>query len=237
MAHGWILYRPDTRNKEGSRIKKYAGGANRGRCTNKAKCGEMFILHTSESRFCPVLSTSPRPQTGPPTPHTSDNAREVHIAQTHALQLFCHQYLLHYNQQYTIITVTVLTDWIVYISPDGFSWLYRYCVGHCPLSWVYCSTLSSVCHDFRGAFGWMDLLTTCIHHSELYFTAHWHTQTSVLNLLQSPLVVSWQRLLPKEILQLPALRSSCHSRPCRTLVNLTTQPTGSQAGGHFTLTS
>jgi hypothetical protein len=45
------------------------------------------------------------------------------------------------------------------------------------------------------------------------------TQTSVLSLLQSPLAVSWQRLLPREILQLPALRSSWHSRPCTTLVN------------------
>jgi hypothetical protein len=39
-----------------------------------------------------------------------------------------------------------------------------------------------------------------------------------------------------EILQLPALRSSCHSGSCRILVTfqLTTQLTGSQAGGHFT---
>jgi hypothetical protein len=29
----------------------------------------------------------------------------------------------------------------------------------------------------------------------------------------------WQRLLTAEILQLHALRSSCHSRPCRTLVS------------------
>jgi hypothetical protein len=33
-----------------------------------------------------------------------------------------------------------------------------------------------------------------IHHSELHFTHHWHTQTSVLSLLQSPPAVSWQRL-------------------------------------------
>jgi hypothetical protein len=50
-------------------------------------------------------------------------------------------------------------------------------------------------------------------------TDHWHTQTSVVCLLQSILAVSWQRLLPREILQLPALRSSYHSRPCRTLPN------------------
>jgi hypothetical protein len=66
---------------------------------------------------------------------------------------------------------------------------------------------------------WIDLLTACIHHSELHFTDHWHTQTSVLSLLQSPLAISWQRLLPREILQLPALRSSCYSCLCRTLVN------------------
>jgi hypothetical protein len=65
----------------------------------------------------------------------------------------------------------------------------------------------------------LDLWTTCIHHSERHFTDHWCIQTSVLSLLQSPLVVSWQQLLPREILQLPSLRSSVHSCPCRTLVN------------------
>jgi hypothetical protein len=84
---------------------------------------------------------------------------------------------------------------------------------------------------------WMDLLTTCIHHLELHFTVHWHTQTSVLGLLQPPLSVSGQRFLPKEILQLPALRSLCHSCPCRTLCQLATQLTRSKAGGHFTPTS
>jgi hypothetical protein len=34
---------------------------------------------------------------------------------------------------------------------------------------------------------------------------------------------SWQRLLPREFLQLPALRSSCHNRLCRTLARW--QPT------------
>jgi hypothetical protein len=45
------------------------------------------------------------------------------------------------------------------------------------------------------------------------------TQTSVLNLLTDPVAVSWQRFLPREILQLPALRSSSHSRSCGTPVN------------------
>jgi hypothetical protein len=45
------------------------------------------------------------------------------------------------------------------------------------------------------------------------------TRTSVLSLLQSPLAVSWQHLLLRRILQLPAVRSSWHSRLCRTLVN------------------
>jgi hypothetical protein len=40
----------------------------------------------------------------------------------------------------------------------------------------------------------LDILTTCIHHSELHFTVHWHTQTSVLSLLQSPIAISWQRI-------------------------------------------
>jgi hypothetical protein len=52
----------------------------------------------------------------------------------------------------------------------------------------------------------LDILTTCIHHSELHFTDHWHTQTCVLSPLQPPLPVSWQRLLPREILQLPSSR-------------------------------
>jgi hypothetical protein len=62
------------------------------------------------------------------------------------------------------------------------------------------------------------LLTTCMHNSELQFTVHWYTQTSVFSLLQSPLAVSWQRFLQRQILQLSALRPSCHSHPCRTLV-------------------
>jgi hypothetical protein len=43
----------------------------------------------------------------------------------------------------------------------------------------------------------MNLLTTCIHHSELQFInlTHTHTHTNVLSLLYSPLAVSYQRLL------------------------------------------
>jgi hypothetical protein len=48
-------------------------------------------------------------------------------------------------------------------------------------------------------------LPISLHFSIVIFTDHWHTDTSVLSLLQSPLDVSWQRLLPREILQLPAL--------------------------------
>jgi hypothetical protein len=55
-------------------------------------------------------------------------------------------------------------------------------------------TYLGVC-DYRRSMDWrMDLLITCIRHSELHFTDHWHTQTSVLSLLQSPLAVSWERL-------------------------------------------
>jgi hypothetical protein len=54
------------------------------------------------------------------------------------------------------------------------------------------------------------------------------TQTSVFSLLQSPLGVSWQWLLAREILKLPALRSSCHSCLCRTLCQLTSQLTESR---------
>jgi hypothetical protein len=82
--------------------------------------------------------------------------------------------------------------------------------------------------------GASDLLTTCIHHLELHFTDRRHTQTSIHSTLQSPLAVSWQRLLPKEVLQLPALRSSCHSNLFRTLCQLTTQLTRSPVGSHST---
>jgi hypothetical protein len=89
-----------------------------------------------------------------------------------------------------------------------------------------CSVRRSYCHDFEvrdytGGMDWVvDSLTTCIHHSELHFTVHWHTKTSVLSLLQPPVAVSWQQIFNTvEILQHPALRSSCHSRSCRTLVN------------------
>jgi hypothetical protein len=76
-----------------------------------------------------------------------------------------------------------------------------------------------LCEYRRGIDWWMYSQTTHVYHSELHFTDHWHTQTSVLSLLQSPVAVSWQWCLPREIPQFPALRSSCHSRPCRTLVN------------------
>jgi hypothetical protein len=49
----------------------------------------------------------------------------------------------------------------------------------------------------------LDLLTICTHHLELHFTDHWHTQLSLLSLIQAPLAVSWKRLLTMEILQLP----------------------------------
>jgi hypothetical protein len=54
----------------------------------------------------------------------------------------------------------------------------------------------------------MDLLSTCTHHTELRFTGYWHTQTSVLSLLLSPITVSWQMFLPRGVLQRPPLRSS-----------------------------
>jgi hypothetical protein len=75
----------------------------------------------------------------------------------------------------------------------------------------------------------MDLLTTYTRHSEvqaltrlsLIFTLHKSPQ-HLLSLSQptvSSSAVTWQRLLTVEIFQLHALRSPCHSRPCRALVN------------------
>jgi hypothetical protein len=75
------------------------------------------------------------------------------------------------------------------------------------------------CVTYRRGMDWLLDLLTCIHRSELHYTDHWHTENVVLSLLQSPLAVSWQRLLPREIPQLSELRRSCHSRPYITLVN------------------
>jgi hypothetical protein len=59
------------------------------------------------------------------------------------------------------------------------------------------------------------------------------TQTSVLSLLQSPIVVSGYRLLTVEILQLPrSLRCPLANTP-----RLSLAPTNSQAGCQFTPTS
>jgi hypothetical protein len=49
--------------------------------------------------------------------------------------------------------------------------------------------------DYRRGMDWiLDLLITCVHHSELHFIVHWHTETSDLSLSQSPLAVSWQQI-------------------------------------------
>jgi hypothetical protein len=80
------------------------------------------------------------------------------------------------------------------------------------LSWFRGMTIDGIW------IGELDLLTTCTHHWELPFTDHWHTEPNVLILLQFLLAVSWQRLLPREILRLPALKSSCHSRMYRAFV-------------------
>jgi hypothetical protein len=83
---------------------------------------------------------------------------------------------------------------------------------------TYCHILGV--WEYRQGMNWiLDLLTTCICHSKPHSTDHRHTQTSVLSLLQSPQAVSWQQLIPREILQLPTFWSSCLSFLCRTLVN------------------
>jgi hypothetical protein len=83
---------------------------------------------------------------------------------------------------------------------------------------AYIVTIYMCVTDRRGMDWILNLLITCIHHSELHVTDHWHTQI-VSSVCLSPLAVYWQRLLPREILRHPALRSSCHSRPRRTPVN------------------
>jgi hypothetical protein len=81
----------------------------------------------------------------------------------------------------------------------------------------------------RGKDWWMDLLTTYTHNSELQvitmlspISTLYKSAQHLLSLFQPPVslpAVPWQRLQPAEILQFQAFRSSCHSRPCRTLVN------------------
>jgi hypothetical protein len=78
-----------------------------------------------------------------------------------------------------------------------------------------------VCVTIDGVrIGELDLLTTCTHHSELQvitalllISTIYKSQPAV-----SPSTSPWQRP-PVEISQLQALRTSCHSRLCRTLVN------------------
>jgi hypothetical protein len=74
----------------------------------------------------------------------------------------------------------------------------------------------------------LDLLTPCTHHSELRVITAPPLISTLYRSLQHPLGLSqpsvsstapWQCLLTVEILQLPALRSSYHSRPCRTLIS------------------
>jgi hypothetical protein len=75
----------------------------------------------------------------------------------------------------------------------------------------------------------MDLLTSYKHHSELQAlvtlplisTLHKSTQ-HLLSLFQAAVsspAVPWQWFLSVEVLQLHALRTSCHSCPCRILAN------------------
>jgi hypothetical protein len=74
----------------------------------------------------------------------------------------------------------------------------------------------------------LDLLTTYTHHSELQvikalqpistpYSSPQYTPSPLQPAVSQP-AAPWQRLLTVEILQLPALRSSCHSRPCSTFL-------------------
>jgi hypothetical protein len=88
-------------------------------------------------------------------------------------------------------------------------------------------TLSQFLCDYRrGVNWWMYLLTDYTHHSELQvitalslISTFYKSPQHPLSLFQpavSSSAIPWQRLLTVDILQLHALRCSCHSRPCRT---------------------
>jgi hypothetical protein len=54
--------------------------------------------------------------------------------------------------------------------------------------------------DYRRVLDWwLDLLTIYTLTTRDYILQTTDTQTSVLSLLQSPLVVSWQRILTQEL--------------------------------------
>jgi hypothetical protein len=77
-------------------------------------------------------------------------------------------------------------------------------------------------YDHRWGMAWIigfiDQLGTTSNYSA---TADLHTlQITAANTKSSP-AVSWEQLLTVEVLQLPALRFSCLSCPCRTLCQLT----------------
>jgi hypothetical protein len=91
--------------------------------------------------------------------------------------------------------------------------------------------------DCSGVWtGELDLLTTCIHYSELQFTDHSHTQTSVLSLLVFTSLFLATASNSEDssayhsqvLFSQPTVQNSCQ---------LTTHLTGSQAGGHITPTS
>jgi hypothetical protein len=80
--------------------------------------------------------------------------------------------------------------------------------------------------DYRRGMNWiLDLLEQPGTTSNYSTIADLHTlriTTAPTKPFQASCVLtscSWQRLLTVEILQIPALRFSCHSRQCRTLVN------------------
>jgi hypothetical protein len=97
----------------------------------------------------------------------------------------------------------------------------------------YIVTYLGVC-DYRRGTNWvLDLLTTCIHNSELYITVHRHNLANVLSLLQSPLAVSCQQIQHSwDSLASPRLDPLV--TVARAERQRATQVTGSQAGGHFT---
>jgi hypothetical protein len=66
--------------------------------------------------------------------------------------------------------------------------------------WKSVITTFGVCDYRRGMDRILDLLmTTCINHFALHNTDHWHTETSLLSLLQSPPSISWHQILAQEL--------------------------------------
>jgi hypothetical protein len=76
--------------------------------------------------------------------------------------------------------------------PAGFQGFPQFIQGNIPITGLPIRIATYLgCVWLETEYG---LVNWFIDHLELHFTVHWHTQTSALSLVQSPLAVSWQQI-------------------------------------------